>query len=115
RSRLRQPDQQLPTAASHVEEPSLAPNRLDQLMNRTLDVAAAPPKTMGRQREDAGDVKKRCGEQSDRGGRTPVGRHYDGKNGDASCQQPERDGTGRANPGRVNGTLDHRVCWFGPC
>src|SRR5215472_6922486 len=63
RSRLCEPDQQLSATASHVEEPTIVPDGVDQeLMNPGLEVAPTWSKTMRRPGENDGDVQERSSE-----------------------------------------------------
>jgi hypothetical protein len=55
-------------------------------MNSALDVAAARSQSMGRPREDDGDVEKRNGEDSDSKPREPEERHHCAKYDDRRSQ-----------------------------
>ena len=91
RSQFCEPDEQLSAPASHVEEPTIVPDRLDQeLMNPALDVATTWSKKMRRPGENDGDVQKRKSQEGDGKSRKPEERHYRRENNDPNCHQPER-------------------------
>ena len=91
-SRLCESDKQLSATASHVEEPTIGPDRVDQeLMNPPLEVAPTWSKKMRRPGENDGDVQERNSKEGEGKSRKPEERQYRGENNDSSCHKPERD------------------------
>src|SRR5215467_7617908 len=64
RSRLCQPDKQLPASAAHVQQTTPTLDRVDeQLVNPSLEVATPRAESVGRQSENDRDVQKRNGKK----------------------------------------------------
>jgi hypothetical protein len=92
RSRPCESDEHLSAAASHVEEPAIVPDRVDQeLMNPALEVAPTWPKKMRRPGENDGDVQERHSKEGNGKSRKPEERHERGENKDPDCHQPKCD------------------------